>query len=63
MVKGFLSLRGIAFAERNVSTDSQARAELAALGFDSTPVTVVGNHCVSGFDTALLDEALAELDR
>ncbi|MEX0761206.1 MAG: glutaredoxin family protein [Dehalococcoidia bacterium] len=63
MVKGFLSLRGIAFAEKNVSTDSQARAQLAALGFDSTPVTVVGNYCISGFDAALLDEVLTELDR
>lgn len=63
MVKAFLSLRKAEFVEKNVSTDLKARAELVAMGYDSTPVTVIGGRQLEGFDTTLLDEALAELDR
>jgi hypothetical protein len=61
MVKGFLSLRRVAFVEKNVSTDLAGRAELLALGFDSTPVTVVGGRCIEGFDAVEIDAALAAL--
>ncbi len=61
MVKGFLSLRGVPFVEKNISKDLTGRAELLALGFDSTPVTIVGKRCISGFDAAQIDEALAAL--
>ena len=60
MVKGFLALRNAEFVEKNVSTDLKARAELISMGFDSTPVTVIGNRKISGFDTELIDEALSE---
>lgn len=61
MVKEFLSLRGAKFVEKNVSTDKEGRAELLALGYDTTPVTVIGERCVEGFDVGKIDEALAAL--
>lgn len=63
MVKGFLSLRNAAFVEKNVSTDLEGRAELIAMGYDSTPVTVIGERQIQGFDTGLIDKALAELSQ
>lgn len=61
MVKQFLALRGIEFTEKNVSSDLDGRSELLALGFDSTPVTVIGDKVVPGFDTGDLDTALQAL--
>ena len=63
MVKQFLTLRGVEFTEKNVSTDLDGRSELLALGYDTTPVTVVGDKCVGGFDVTELDAALAEIMR
>jgi hypothetical protein len=62
MVKGFLSLRNVEFVEKNVSTDLEGRAELLAMGYNSTPVTVIGDKRLTGFNTGGIDEALAELD-
>ncbi|MDE0593061.1 MAG: glutaredoxin family protein [Dehalococcoidia bacterium] len=61
MVKGYLSLRGVEFIVKNVSTDLEGRAELIALGFDSTPVTIIGDQQLSGFDIPTIDKALADL--
>lgn len=62
MVKGFLSLRNANFVEKNVSTDLEGRAELLAMGFDSTPVTVIGERQLPGFDVEAIDHALALLE-
>lgn len=62
MVKGFLSLRNAEYVEKNVSTDLEGRSELIVMGYDSTPVTVIGDRQIEGFDTGLIDDALAELD-
>jgi hypothetical protein len=62
MVKGFLSLRKIDFIEKNVSTDLDGRAELVAMGYDSTPVIVIGDTRLSGFDVSAIDAALSALD-
>jgi hypothetical protein len=62
MVKGFLSLRQVEFIEKNVATDLDGRAELLDMGFDSTPVTVIGDKRLYGFDVQKIDEALALLD-
>ena len=59
MVKEFLRLRGREFVERNVSVDLQGRKELLDLGFDATPVTVIGDRVVEGFDVDAIDTALA----
>jgi len=61
MVKGYLSLRGVEFIVKNVSTDLEGRAELIAIGFDSTPVTIIGDQQLSGFDIPTIDKALADL--
>jgi len=62
MVKAFLELRNREFTEKNVSTDSQGRSELLGMGYDSTPVTVIGERQVEGFDVVEIDKALAALD-
>lgn len=61
-MKGYLSLRNVEFVEKNVSTDLDGRAELVAMGYDSTPVTVIGDRQLAGFDAVLIDEALAAPD-
>lgn len=62
MVKEFLKLRGVEYIEKNVSTDLAGRAELIEMGYDSTPVTVIGSRQVPGFKVAEMDEAIAELN-
>lgn len=62
MVKGFLSLRNVEYIVKNVTTDIEGREELLALGFDSTPVAVIGTQVLPGFDTKAIDQALAALD-
>lgn len=61
MVKAYLALKGFEYAEKNVSVDLNGRAELIALGFDATPVTVIGKRVVEGYDGEAIDAALAEL--
>jgi hypothetical protein len=63
MVKEFLSLMGHQFTEHNVSVDLEGRRQLIAMGFDSTPVTVIGDRVIKGFDGPVLQAALAELER
>jgi glutaredoxin-like protein NrdH len=61
MVKAYLSLRGFPYEEKNVSVDRNGRSELRALGFESTPVTVIGKRVIEGYDGPAIDAALAEL--
>ncbi len=58
-MKEFLSQKGIAFTERDVSQDERALAELEALGVMATPATVIGDQVVIGFDRAKLERLLA----
>ena len=39
--------------------DLDGRSELLEKGFDTTPVTMIGDIWISGFDTHEIDEALA----
>ena len=50
------------YVEKNVSTDLEGRAELVAMGYDSTPVTVIGDRELTGFNVPEIDEALAALN-
>ena len=50
----FLSQRGIPFVAKDVSTDTEARAELIALGSRSTPTIKVGAEVLIGFNPAKL---------
>ncbi|MEX0760902.1 MAG: glutaredoxin domain-containing protein [Dehalococcoidia bacterium] len=63
MVKEYLQLKDVPFVEKNVSADNNSKDELLSLGFDTTPVTVVGNVTIRGFDTRQLDLAIASLDK
>jgi len=57
-VKAWLSEKGIAFTEHDVSQDEDALAELENLGFMATPVIVIDGEAVVGFNQARLNELL-----
>ena len=59
MVKVYLSQKGIPFTEKNVSLDPQAKEELVKLGYQSTPISVIGDQRVIGFNPMRLQAALA----
>ena len=59
-VKEFLSQKDISYRDRDVSKDEEALNELQRLGFMSTPVTVIGNTVVVGFDREKLEAALRQ---
>lgn len=48
-VRAWLSARGTAFVEREVTDDSQAARDLAATGVFATPLVVVGDRTLLGF--------------
>lgn len=56
--KEFLSLRGIEFEDRDVSKDEAALAELQRRGLMTTPVTLIDDEAVVGFDQAKLAKLL-----
>ena len=58
MVKVYLSRKGIAFSEYNVSTDRDALGRLISMGFRTTPVTVIGEEIIVGYSPAKIDDAL-----
>lgn len=57
-VKEFLSQNKIDFIERNVVTDEIALEELQKLGYMTTPVTVIDDEVVVGFDRNKLEKLL-----
>jgi glutaredoxin 3 len=57
-VKEFLSQNNIEFADRNITADESALAELEKLGYMTTPVTVVDGQVVVGFDRDKLQNLL-----
>jgi glutaredoxin 3 len=58
-VKEFLSQKQISFEDRDITTHPVAISELQKLGFMTTPVTVVDEKVIVGFDVGKLEEALA----
>ena len=56
--KEFLSQKGIAFEERDVSKDDAALEELQKRGLMTTPVTLIDDQVVVGFDQKKLAELL-----
>jgi len=54
-VKEFLKEKGLEYEERNVLEDAAALNGLRELGFNGTPVTIVGDESVLGFDRARLE--------
>jgi glutaredoxin len=59
-VRHWLTERGIAFVERNVTGDLEAVNALLATGFFATPLLVVGDKKVLGFRPEKLVAALPE---
>ncbi len=59
-VKEYLSQRGIEFIERDVSKDQDAVNALKKLGVMTTPVTVIDDENVIGFDQQKLDQLLTD---
>ncbi len=64
VMKIFLEAKDIAFEERDMDTDAEARAELLATYHCTTAPTVVivtsrGAEVIEGFDPERLDQALA----
>ena len=59
MVKVYLSRKGIAFTERNISEDRDALKSLLGMGFRTTPLTVIGDERIVGYSTVKIDAALA----
>jgi glutaredoxin-like protein NrdH len=57
-VKEYLSQKQIQFDDRDITKDPSAILELQKLGFMTSPVTVVGDKVIVGFDVPKLDEAL-----
>ncbi len=57
-VKEFLSQNEINFTERNVVADEDALEELQKLGYMTTPVTVIDDEVVVGFDRNKLEKLL-----
>ena len=59
-MKEDLSQKPVAFDDRDITQDPAAISELQKMGFMTTPVTVVGDKVIVGFDEAKLNEALTE---
>jgi len=57
-VKEFLSRKGVAYTERDISRDAQALDELSKLGYMTTPVTKIDGDVVIGFDRKRLEALL-----
>ncbi len=58
MAKEYLTEKGVAYEERNVSSDIEARKELMSKGFMGVPVIYVEDEVIQGFNKAKLDELL-----
>jgi glutaredoxin len=48
----------VQFVEKNVRADQAALKELIALGFQSTPVTIIDGQSVVGFDQQRISDLL-----
>jgi len=46
---------------RNVDEDDRAYDELLALGFRTVPLTVAGEHRITGYDASALERLIASL--
>lgn len=59
-LKSFLKQKAIEYQERDVTEDEEAFAELQRLGFSTTPVILIGNEIVAGFDQPKLEKLLLD---
>ncbi|GAB4331987.1 MAG: glutaredoxin family protein [Dehalococcoidia bacterium] len=59
-VTDYLRERGVDYELKDVAGDGAALRELAALGFMTTPVTIVGETAIAGFQRKKLERVLSE---
>ncbi|MFB0536337.1 MAG: glutaredoxin family protein [Anaerolineae bacterium] len=57
-MKEFLSQEGVSFEERDVAQDEAALSALEQLGVMTTPVTLIDDEMVIGFDRQRLSALL-----
>ena len=57
-MKEFLSQNKIDFTDRNIAADDAALNELEKLGYMTTPVTLIDDEVVVGFDVPKLSTLL-----
>ncbi len=58
-MKAWLSQKQIPFTDKNVREDAAALDELKRMGYNSVPVTLIGEERIVGFDQERLAKALA----
>ncbi len=57
-MQDFLAQKRVDYTERDITADPAARDELEALGFFTTPVTLIDGVPVVGFDQKKLEDLL-----
>jgi glutaredoxin-like protein NrdH len=57
-IKSWLAQHGYSYTERNIREDPAALEELARLGYQSVPVTLIGTTAIDGLDLPGLEAAL-----
>ena len=62
MAKEYMKLKKINSEEKNVSSNLEAQVEINKLGFDTTPVLLIGSKVINGFDAPKIDEAINSLN-
>lgn len=58
-LKKFLAQNHIEYIERDVTKDEEAFAELQRLGVSTTPVILIEENVIVGFDQAKLEQLLS----
>ena len=58
-MKEFLSQKNVPFIERDIDTDEEAYHELEKLAIMTTPVVVIDDQVIVGFDPRRIEELLA----
>ena len=57
--KSWLNRHEIEFEERNISESNDNHASLLKMGYRVTPVTLIGENAIVGFNPTKLEEALS----
>ncbi|MNY03565.1 Glutaredoxin-like protein NrdH [compost metagenome] len=57
-VKEYLTRKGVSFVVKDIGRDVPARNEFLRNGFRGTPVVLIGDEAIVGFDRARIDRAL-----
>jgi glutaredoxin len=56
--KAFLSQKGVPFQGKDIARDPSALADLRKIGYMTTPVIVIDDSSIVGFDAAKINKAL-----